>query len=61
MVGAALTAFVLYVTFRHAATLLDRLGEIGTLVMMRMIAFVLLSIGIQFMFTGWVEFTRQQP
>jgi multiple antibiotic resistance protein len=61
MAGAALTALVLYVTFRHASTLLDRLGEIGTLVMMRMIAFLLLSIGIQFMFTGWVEFTLEQP
>jgi multiple antibiotic resistance protein len=61
MVGAALTALVLYVTFKHASTLLDRLGEIGTLVMMRMIAFLLLSIGIQFMFTGWVEFNLKQP
>jgi multiple antibiotic resistance protein len=59
MAGAALTALVLYVTFKHASTLLDRLGEIGTLVMMRMIAFLLLSIGIQFMFTGWVEFTLE--
>jgi multiple antibiotic resistance protein len=57
MAGAALTALVLYLTFKHASTLLDRLGEIGTLVMMRMIAFLLLSIGIQFMFTGWAEFT----
>ena len=58
MVGAALTACVLYFTFKHAATLLDRLGEIGTLVMMRMIAFLLLCIGIQFMVTGWAELTR---
>lgn len=57
MVGAALTAFVLYLTFKHAGTVLDRLGEIGTLVVMRMIAFLLLCIGIQFIFTGWVEFT----
>jgi multiple antibiotic resistance protein len=56
MVGAALTAFVLYLTFKHASTLLDRLGDVGTLVMMRMIAFLLLCIGIQFVFTGWAEF-----
>ena len=55
MAGAALTACALYFTFKHAATLLDRLGEIGTLVMMRMIAFLLLCIGIQFMVTGWAE------
>jgi multiple antibiotic resistance protein len=58
MAGAALTACALYFTFKHAATLLDRLGEIGTLVMMRMIAFLLLCIGIQFMVTGWAELTR---
>jgi multiple antibiotic resistance protein len=57
MLGAAITAFVLYLTFKHAGTLLDRLGEIGTLVMMRMIAFLLLCIGIQFIFTGWAEFS----
>jgi multiple antibiotic resistance protein len=56
MAGAALTAWVLYFTFKHAGTLLDRLGEIGTLVMMRLFAFLLLCIGIQFMFTGWTEF-----
>jgi multiple antibiotic resistance protein len=57
MAGAALTAWVLYLIFKHASTLLDRLGEIGTLVMMRMFAFLLLCIGLQFMFTGWAEFT----
>lgn len=55
MGGAALTAFILYLIFKHAGTLLERLGEIGTLVLMRMMAFILLCIGIQFIFTGWVE------
>ena len=58
MVGTALTAVVIYLTFKHASVLLDRLGEIGTLVMMRLFAFLLLCIGIQFMFTGWAELTR---
>jgi multiple antibiotic resistance protein len=56
MVGAALTAYVLYLTFKHAAALLDKLGEIGGLVMVRVVAFLLLCIGIQFIFTGWEEF-----
>lgn len=56
MVGAGLVAFVLYLIFKHAGTLLEQLGEIGGLVMMRMVAFLLLCIGIQFMFTGWAEF-----
>ena len=58
MAGAALTVFALYLIFKHSGTLLDRLGEIGTLVMMRMIAFVLLCIGLQFLFTGWAEFNK---
>ena len=58
MAGAALTVFALYLIFKHSGTLLDRLGDIGTLVMMRMIAFVLLCIGLQFLFTGWAEFNN---
>jgi multiple antibiotic resistance protein len=60
MMGAALTAIVLYLIFKHATTLIERLGEIGTLVMMRMVAFLLLCIGIQFMFTGWAEFNAMR-
>ena len=58
MAGAALTVFALYLIFKHSGSLLDRLGDIGTLVMMRMIAFVLLCIGLQFLFTGWAEFNK---
>lgn len=53
--GAALTAAVLYVIFRNSARLLERLGEIGTLVMMRLMAFILLCIGIEIMWAGWAE------
>ena len=53
--GAALTALVIYLVFRHAGRLLMRLGSIGTLVMMRMSAFILLCIGIQILWTGWSE------
>jgi len=34
---------------------LERLGEVGTLVMTRLMAFILLCIGIQIMWTGWAE------
>ncbi|HIV72396.1 MAG TPA: NAAT family transporter [Candidatus Aquabacterium excrementipullorum] len=53
--GAALTAAVLYVIFRNSARLLDKLGEVGTLVMMRFMAFILLCIGIEIMWAGWSE------
>ncbi|MCU0929564.1 MAG: NAAT family transporter [Burkholderiaceae bacterium] len=53
--GAAVTALVLYLVFANSARVLAKLGEIGTLVMMRLLAFMLLCIGIQFIWTGWAE------
>ncbi len=46
---------VLYLVFANSARVLAKLGEIGTLVMMRLLAFMLLCIGIQFIWTGWAE------
>ncbi|HXR50624.1 MAG TPA: MarC family protein [Steroidobacteraceae bacterium] len=54
-VGAALTSLVLYFTFKHAAALLEKLGEVGTLVMMRLLAFILLCVGVEFIWTGWAD------
>ncbi|MFO1398762.1 MAG: MarC family protein [Burkholderiales bacterium] len=53
--GAALAALCLYLIFRNAGRVLARLGDVGTLVMMRLMAFILLCIGIQIMWNGWVE------
>lgn len=55
LLGAAVTSAIIYLVYRHSAALLLRLGEIGTLVMMRLAAFILLCIGIEIMWTGWVE------
>lgn len=54
-VGAALVAIVLYLIFRNSARVLAWLGEVGTLVTMRLMAFILLCIGIQIMWNGWAE------
>ncbi|MDN3919560.1 MarC family protein [Roseateles violae] len=59
--GAALTAAVVYLVYRNGGRLMMRLGEVGTLVMMRMMAFVLLCIGIQIMWTGWAELNHLNP
>jgi len=48
-------SLVLYFLFKNAASVLCRLGEIGTLVMMRLMAFILLCVGIQIMWNGWAE------
>lgn len=53
--GAALVSICLYLIFKNSARVLMWLGEIGTLVMMRLMAFILLCIGIQIMWNGWAE------
>ena len=55
VVGAALTALVVYLVFANSARLLVKLGEIGMLVTMRLFAFILLCIGIQFIWDGWAQ------
>jgi multiple antibiotic resistance protein len=59
--GAALVSLVLYFVFGNAATVLRWLGEIGTLVMMRLMAFILLCVGIQIMWNGWAELNGMRP
>jgi multiple antibiotic resistance protein len=59
--GAAVTALALYLVFRNSASVLDRLGPIGTLVMIRLVAFILLCIGIQIMWNGWAELNHLAP
>jgi multiple antibiotic resistance protein len=53
--GAAVVSLVLYLIFRNSTAVLARLGPVGMLVMTRLMAFILLCIGIQIMWTGWAE------
>jgi len=53
--GAALVSISLYLVFRNSAKVLAWLGDVGMLVMTRLMAFILLCIGIQIMWTGWAE------
>jgi len=53
--GAAIVSLALYLIFRHSIAVLAWLGRIGTLVMIRLMAFILLCIGIEIMWTGWAE------
>jgi multiple antibiotic resistance protein len=59
--GVAATALVLYVFFSNAGVALEWLGEMGALVMMRLIAFILLCVGLQIMWTGWAELNMILP
>jgi multiple antibiotic resistance protein len=53
--GAALTSLVLFVVYKNAARLLEKLGEVGALVMMQLLAFVLLCVGVEIIWSGWAE------
>jgi multiple antibiotic resistance protein len=55
--GALIVSLALYFLFANAATVLARLGTIGTMVMIRLMAFILLCIGIQIVWTGFAELT----
>jgi multiple antibiotic resistance protein len=61
LLGAALTVAVIYLVYRNASRLMARLGEVGRLVMMRLMAFVLLCIGLQILWTGWAELNGIAP
>jgi hypothetical protein len=56
--GAALVSVVFYLNLKSSAAVLCWLGEIGTLVMTRLMAFNLRCIGIQIMWSGWAELNR---
>lgn len=53
--GAAIVALVLYLLYKNSARVLRYLGEVGQLVMTRLMAFILLCVGIQIMWNGWSE------
>jgi multiple antibiotic resistance protein len=59
--GVAATAVVLYVFFSNAGAVITRLGEMGALVMMRLMAFILLCVGLQIIWTGWAELNMILP
>lgn len=53
--GALLVSLALYFLFARAAQVLEWLGEVGALVMTQLMAFILLCIGIQIIWTGWAD------
>jgi multiple antibiotic resistance protein len=58
VLGATFTVAVIYLVYCHAARLMARLGEVGALVMTRLMAFVLLCLGIEILWTGWAELNQ---
>lgn len=60
LIGAAMTAAVIYLSSRHAAAVLRRMGPLGTMVMMRLAAFILLCIGIDMLWAGYLELSARR-
>lgn len=53
--GAAVVSLSLYLIFKNSTRLVAWLGEVGMLVMTRLMAFILLCIGLQIMWNGLAE------
>ena len=52
MLGMALIGVLVALTYRYATRMLRPLGEMGQIVFMRLMAFILLSIGVQIVWDG---------
>ncbi len=61
LTGIAITSLILYLCYRSAHGLSGLLGETGTVVLLRLSAFILLCIGVQILMNGLVDFYRAMP
>jgi len=52
-----LIVITVYLCYRFAERLVRLLGPVGTNVLMRLSAFIMLCIGIQILWSGWGELT----
>jgi multiple antibiotic resistance protein len=50
--GATLTVLVVYLCYRSANKIVSMLGHLGTMVVLRLSAFILLCIGVQILWSG---------
>ena len=55
--GIVLIVMTVYLCYRFAEPLVRLLGPVGTNVLMRLSAFIMLCIGIQILWSGWGELT----
>ena len=54
-VGALVVSVTLYLVLANSSRVVKWLGEVGLLVLTRLMAFLLLCIGIEIMWSGWAE------
>ena len=58
LLGLLLISTLSYLAYRYAHRLLAPLGEAGTLVFLRLMAFILLCLGVQIVWDGASELLR---
>jgi multiple antibiotic resistance protein len=51
-IGALITSILIYLCYRYARQLVNKLGPFGTIVALRLSAFILLCIGIEIFWLG---------
>jgi len=56
--GVTLTVLVIYLCYRYANRLLALLGSLGTMVVLRLSAFILMCIGIEILWNGLLDLLR---
>lgn len=54
LIGVAIVAATVFLSYRFAARLIDALGETGTMVFLRLSSFILLCIGVSIFWSGVV-------
>ena len=58
VLGLLLIGVIMFLAFRYAQQLLRPLGEAGTVVFLRLSAFILLCLGVQIVWDGASELLR---
>lgn len=61
LLALAVIGWVMYLAFRYARQLLEPLGETGSIVLLRLSAFILLCLGVQIVWDGASELLRSIP
>jgi multiple antibiotic resistance protein len=61
VLGMLVVALIIYLCYRYAEALMRKLGDVGTLVLTRLAAFILLCVGVQIIWNGVAGLLRTLP
>ena len=61
IIGMFVVAIIIFLCYRYAETLLRRLGDVGTVVVTRLAAFILLCVGVQITWNGVLQLLAEMP